>query len=139
MALPPPVSPPARDDNGLAWTMHFIASSGMMTPRWLALALLTGGAVFAQSRPMELDDLFRLHRVSDPQVSPDGRHIAYVVTDVLKAENRTNADIWLINADGTAPKPMTNSPKPDRHPRWSPDGKWIAFESMRSGEAQVFL
>ncbi len=89
---------------------------------------------------MELEDLFRLKRVSDPQVSPDGTRVAYVVTEVLKDENRANADIWMINADGSGEsRKLTTSPKRDAHPRWSPDGKWIAFESARDGESQIYL
>jgi dipeptidyl aminopeptidase/acylaminoacyl peptidase len=114
--------------------------------RWLACALWVGTAFFpgtavrAQSRPLALADMFRFHRVSDPQLSPDGTRVAYVVTEVLKDENRTNADLWIINADGSgAPRQLTDSPKRDAHPRWSPDGKWLAFESARDGVSQLYL
>ena len=97
-------------------------------------------SISAQTRPMEVEDLFRLKRVSDPQIAPDGKRVAYVVTEVLKDENRTNSDVWLIGADGGGePRKLTNSSKHDRHPRWSPDGKWIAFESLRDGTSQIFL
>ena len=106
----------------------------------LGAASFLGSPARAQTRPMELEDLFKVKRVADPQISPDGKRVAYVVTEVLKEENRTNADIWMIAADGSGePRKLTSSPKRDAHPRWSPDGKWIAFESARDGEGQVFL
>ncbi len=114
--------------------------------RLLACALIAGAsfvsasALPAATRPLALEDMFKFHRVSDPQLSPDGTRVAYVVTDVVKDENRTNADLWLINADGSGePRKLTNSPKRDAHPRWSPDGKWIVFESTRDGDSQLYL
>src|SRR5213594_2488015 len=70
-------------------------------------------------RAMELEDMFRVQRVSDPHISPDGKTIAYVVSVVDKPANRTNSDIWLVPAKGGAAKQLTNSPKHDRHPLWS--------------------
>jgi Tol biopolymer transport system component len=88
---------------------------------------------------MAFDDLVALHRLSDPQPSPDGRQVAFVITDADEPENRANSDIWIIASEGGTPRRLTFSPKHDRHPRWSPDGKWIAFESNRGGEFQVWL
>lgn len=115
--------------------------------RTLVMAAAVSGLVapsFGQAakRAMELEDLFRLHRVTDPQLSPDGQRVAYVITDPLKAENRTNSDVWLAAATpgaATAPRQLTNSPGHDRHPRWSPDGKWIAYESVRDGVSQIYV
>lgn len=103
------------------------------------LALLPLLVAAADPRPMELADLFQVRRVSDPQPSPDGHWIAFVVTQVILAENRTDSDLWLVPADGSAPpRQLTASPKHDRHPRWSPDGRWLAFESNRDGNFQVW-
>ena len=94
----------------------------------------------AQTRPLELEDFFNVKRVADPQISPDGQRVAAVVTEVLREENRRKADIGLIAAEGSGePRQPTASPKRDAHPRWSPDGKWSAFESARDGEGQIFL
>jgi dipeptidyl aminopeptidase/acylaminoacyl peptidase len=89
---------------------------------------------------MKLDDLFRFQRVSDPQVSPDARQVVYVVTSVDLSANKTSSALWLASTggDGT-PRQLTHSGKKDRHPRWSPDGKQILFESNRSGDGQLWI
>src|SRR5579871_4182895 len=105
------------------------------------LMLVPAGARAQAKRPMQIDDLFRFKRVSDPQISPDGRWVAYVVGEVDMADNKIPSSIWLAAADGnTAPWRLTNAPgKKDRHPRWSPDGKQILFESNRSGTYQIWV
>lgn len=105
-------------------------------PLWVSALWLL--AAHGATRPMEIEDLFRFQRLEDPQVSPDGRWVAYVVSVVDKAENRSNSDIWLVPLTGGEPRPLTNSPKHDRHPRWSPDGQWIVFESNRGGSSQLY-
>ncbi|MCI0463267.1 MAG: S9 family peptidase [Gemmataceae bacterium] len=109
----------------------------------LFLCLLTAAtphAALAQSkRPIQVDDLFRFQRLADPQVSPDGKTVAYVVTTVDFTGHRTSSTIWLAPTTGGAPRPLTNTTKKDRHPRWSPDGKRILFESNRSGENQLWV
>ena len=105
----------------------------------LRLLLALASAVSLWARPMELEDMFRLHRVSDPQISPDGSLVAFTVTDPLKTDNYTNSDLWLVSTVGGEARKLSNSARQDRHPRWSPDGQWLAFESNRDGEYQIWV
>ncbi|MFH2004585.1 MAG: S9 family peptidase [Bacteroidota bacterium] len=98
---------------------------------------LTLGA--QDKRPLEIEDMFRIKRVSDPQLSPDGKWIAYVITEVNKAENKSNSDIYLMPSTGGKPRKLTTSPSSDANPRWSPNGKSLAFVSGRSGDSQIWL
>src|SRR5262245_5531791 len=100
----------------------------------------TAPDVAAAKRPMKLDDLFAFKRVSDPQVSPDGSLVVYVVTTVDLPGNKTISNLWLAATDGkTQPRQLTASDTKDRHPRWSPDGSKIISESTRSGKSQLWL
>ena len=98
----------------------------------LTLAILMNTAASAQAakRPMTLDDLFKFKRVADPQISPDGSQVVYVVTTMNLEANNSTANLWIAATDGkTPPRQLTTTEKKDRHPRWSPDGKKILFES----------
>ena len=86
------------------------------------------------------EDLYRYRLVSDPQVSPDGRVVAYVQTRLRKKQNDYASNIWLVPTDGSSePRRFTGSDKRDMSPRWSPDGKRIAFVSTRSGKPQIWV
>src|SRR6266478_1797927 len=84
-------------------------------------------------RPMVIDDLFRFKRVADPQISPDGKQVAYIVTTVDLPGNKSSSSIWLASTQDGKPHALTNTTKKDGHPRWSPDGQRILFESNRTG------
>jgi dipeptidyl aminopeptidase/acylaminoacyl peptidase len=93
-----------------------------------------------KKRPMTIDDLFRFKRVSDPQISPDGKRVVYVITTVDDvARNKTSSRLWLAPTSGGKPRLLTNAGKHDKHPRWSPDGKYVLFESDRSGDSQLWV
>ncbi len=88
--------------------------------------IVSAAAGFAQSG-FTIDNLIATKRVSDPQLSPDGRTVAFTVGTVNKTENRTLTQIYTISADGTNLKPITSGDKSSNSPRWSPDGKRIAY------------
>lgn len=93
----------------------------------------------ADHRLPEVEDLFRFRRVADPQMSPDGTQVVYIVTAVDVEKNSSSANLWIAPTDGSGkPRRLTQTEKKDLHPRWSPDGKWILFESNRSGDMQLW-
>lgn len=99
----------------------------------------SAGVASAQSerRPMTFDDLVSLHRVSDPQMSPDGRYVAYTVATPDREANRVAPNIWVVATAGGEPRQLTRSGS-DQRPRWSPDGTKLAFLSARDGNEQVY-
>ncbi len=112
-----------------------------VVPMICLLALvLSSMAESAEKRAMKVEDLFRFKRLSDPQVSPDGSTVAYVVTSVDLENNKTSSTIWLADAVRQERTwQLTNTTSKDRHPRWSPDSKQILFESNRSGSNQIWI
>ncbi len=89
-------------------------------------------------RPMTVEDVMALSSVSDPQISPDGRWVAYVVTKPDFDEDALRSAIWIVSTDGGAAYRLTRGPKGDDTPRWSPDGRWLAFLSDRGEKTQVY-
>ncbi len=89
-------------------------------------------------RPIAVDDLLRLIDVEDPQLSPDGRWVAYVQRSIDRLENRYKTAIFVVSTKGGESFQLTRSTM-DTQPRWSPDGTLLAFTSARSGKPQVYL
>jgi len=108
----------------------------------VALAGASCGARVANAQSMEkrsitFRDLISMHRLSDPQISPDGRWITYSVATPDFDANHLVENIWIVAVAGSEPRQLTQGGK-DERARWSPDGKKIAYLSSSDGTAQVF-
>jgi dipeptidyl aminopeptidase/acylaminoacyl peptidase len=97
----------------------------------LSLVLWSAGSVaLAQEyRRFNIDELLRVRRVSDPQMSPDGRSVAFTIGDVNYDANRVISHIYVMPIGGGDMKQLTSGDKSATTPRWSPDGKKIAYVS----------
>ncbi len=95
---------------------------------------------FTQNNPaFSSMDVFELEWVSDPQVSPDGEHIVYERKGMDIMEDRRISRIWLIKTDGTEHQKLTSNDVGESKPRWSPDGKRIAFVSKTDEGSELFV
>ncbi|MEO6196604.1 MAG: S9 family peptidase [Dehalococcoidia bacterium] len=94
----------------------------------------------AKTRPFTPDDLYLIRQVSDPQVSPAGDTAAYVVSWFERDSDETQSAVWIVALRGkaSAPRRFTQGTK-DHSPRWSPDGRYLAFVSDRGEKNQVFV
>ena len=115
-----------------------------MTGR-LILFLVSSALAAAQPAPprlLKVDDAHRMLEVRDPQVSPDGAWVAYTLSTIDKAAEKSDSDVWMVGWDGSGQQRLTTSKESESAPRWSPDGKWLAFLSARANReegAQVWL
>jgi dipeptidyl aminopeptidase/acylaminoacyl peptidase len=105
----------------------------------LVLLVLAVAAPVLAQKPFDVDALMKLARVSDPQVSPDGKSVAFTVQSVDLAANNKPTSIYVVPLAGGEPVKITNAGTVNERPRWSPDSKAIAFVSDRGGSAQVWL
>lgn len=108
-----------------------------MSP-WL-LVLLAVGSLFAQRPNFDVQALLKIARIGDPQISPDGRTVAFTVQTIDLENNRKPRHIYVVPITGGTPRRLTEAGNLNDRPRWSPDSKRLALISDRGGSAQVWL
>jgi dipeptidyl aminopeptidase/acylaminoacyl peptidase len=111
----------------------------MRATQIVILCLVAAISLNAQSakRPIALDDLSKMRAVGDPQVSPDGKWVAYTVGTVDADKDKRDTDIWMVSWDGAEQIRLTSTAdSSESSPRWSPDNKYLAFLTTRGDESQ---
>lgn len=98
--------------------------------------LVVSSSAQTSRRPLKLDDLPRLREVRDPQCSPAGDQVAYVVSSIDSREDKSNSHLRVTRLDGSEDRRMTAGIEGESNPRWSPDGRYLSFTSARKGAAK---
>ncbi len=113
----------------------------MIRKAWFGFCILTLMSTLptlAESHPFNAQDLVTMKRLSDPQASPDGKSIAFVLRETDLDANKGRTDLWMLALDGSEPRRLTTHQASDWNPRFAPDGKSLYFLSTRSGSPQVW-
>ncbi len=106
---------------------------------FLVLFLIVSQFVTAQTkRALEIDDMFKIKRISQTTLSPDGRYIAFILTTINYDENKGFNEIWIIDLKSGEKRNLTNTTYSENSPYWFPDSKHLAFVSMKTGTPQIF-
>jgi len=95
-------------------------------------------ATAGQTHPFSIHDMLAMERLSDPQVSPDGSRIVFVLQTTDPEEDKGRKDLWLVGTDGTGLRQLTTHIENDSNPRWAPDNRTIYFISKRTDTSQVW-
>jgi dipeptidyl aminopeptidase/acylaminoacyl peptidase len=107
--------------------------------RTLLLVLGSAAMLIAQKLPFDVNAMMELKRIGDPQISPDGRWVAFTAQTIDVAANKRPQQIWIVPLVGGTPRQITHEGESNSRPRWSPDSRRIAFVSDRGGSSQIWL
>src|SRR5437667_12509545 len=123
-------------------TIRCLALASLVLFPWLPIRAQesepkTGVAV---ARNITIDDYFQIRDVSQPEISLDGQWVVYAVRTCMLKEDKNEQRLWMVSTHGGDPISLTAEGVSSSHPRWSPDGKYLAFLSSRNnGKTQVWL
>src|SRR3954453_22647426 len=102
---------------------------------WMGLALAASSCIFAQKTPFDADALLKIQRIGDPQLSPDGKTVAFAISQPDMANNRAAHSVWSVPLAGGQPRKLADTA--DR-PRWAPDGKSLYYTGTMGGASQIW-
>ncbi len=139
--------PPARHVDSLQ--LALTTARCLVSAALLVFGVVLSGTSDAQNRRgITAEDYFSIETISDPHISPDGKTVAYVLTTVDQAKNRRDSSIWFVPADASgAPARQSAEGLSCKSPRWSPDGKSIAYLGVSNsdpttgdkGKSQIYI
>ena len=105
----------------------------------LTLSMLIASPVLAaETHPFNVQDMWSMKRISDPQVSPDGKWVLFTLRTTDFEANKGRTDLWVVGVDGKGLRQLTTDPAADNGGRWSADGSTVYFTSTRSGSSQIW-
>jgi dipeptidyl aminopeptidase/acylaminoacyl peptidase len=127
---------------GYVWAVISMTAAGMVAGAQTGPpgAGLSEQGAASNKRPMTFEDMMKMRRLGDIDVSKDGKWVLFSATDVDLDRNTRTPHLWIVPVDGSAPeKPLTSAQVGENRGRFSPDGKQVLFQTARDGGQQIWL